>query len=357
MSENARPSTWVTWVLIVLNVIVFGIEIAAGADWVSPTPMRLFELGGNYGPRSLSGEPWRLVSAMFLHAGIAHVAVNMFVLALWGRRVETLYGHARFAAIYIGSGLLGGVVSLALSPNVVSVGASGAIFGVFGAFGAYLLLRRDRVPAVWMRSAPGFAIYLAYSIYRSKAPGIDIGAHVGGLIAGLGLAVAMLIGARADDSPRVRSLAGIAASIAISVVAIVVLPAPRDFDTLLRDFHEVEHQCITTYNARLREAQANQIDEPHFADAIDKDVIGPWHALRSRIDAIPDADIPPRLTKLFQLLRTYTKDREDAWQAISALNHNPHNNTDEAKAHYHELEAKTRDDVKLLGMEIEGLKK
>src|SRR5882672_4329407 len=113
---------------------MFVIEIATGADAISPTPQQVLAVGADYGPLTLNGEPWRLVSSMFLHFGILHIGMNM--LCLWsGRIVELLYGRLGFVAIYLVAGLAGGVASLARSSAVISAGASGAVFGVFGAFG------------------------------------------------------------------------------------------------------------------------------------------------------------------------------------------------------------------------------
>jgi membrane associated rhomboid family serine protease len=347
----------VTWVLIALNVAAFGVELAMGADPIAPKAQDVLRVGADYAPRTLHGESWRIVTSMFLHFGLIHIAMNMLILAQ-GRIVEVAYGHLGFVAIYFVSGLLGGVGSLAHAPNVVSAGASGAVFGVFGAFGAVLLLRRDRIdPAVWQRAARGLGTFIVLNLViglQSKT--IDVTAHVVGLITGFAVGAVQLVGNRAAEQHSKRALAALLAGVVVTAVTLIAMPAPRDLDAVLADVHVVEHQCVTTYNERLRQGKANEITPAAFADAIDKEVLAPWRALRARVEAVPEADIPPRLRSLFEVLRTYIADRQEAWEARSALNRNVGHNTDEARTHADELEIRAQNDIDRLEAEVKSLK-
>src|SRR5207244_2818682 len=132
---------------------------------------------------------------MFLHYGVIHIAMNMICL-YQGRSTEGLYGHLGFVAIYVVSGLLGGIGSLAHASNTVSAGASGAVFGVFGGFGAFLLLRRQSIdPAVWQRTASRLGTFIAINLVIGlQASGIDITAHIVGLVTGFAVGAALLVG-------------------------------------------------------------------------------------------------------------------------------------------------------------------
>lgn len=142
--------------------------------------------GANFGPATLGGEWWRLLTATFIHAGVIHLFFNM--LALWnlGAIVEGALGSACFASIYFLSGLAGSITSLAWHPHATSVGASGAIFGLFGALIGLLAKRRliygEPIDRATIKS---FALNIFLNLAISLLPGIDFAAHFGGLIAGL----------------------------------------------------------------------------------------------------------------------------------------------------------------------------
>ncbi len=176
-----------TGVLVAINVIWFIAMVAKGASLTQPTTDQLLRWGANFGPLTLTGQWWRLLTAMFVHIGIVHLALNMWCLWDLGLLAEYLYGRRTFLALYLMSGLAASVVSLARNSLVVSAGASGAIFGLAGALIATLYLGRLAAPRGALRtsliSLLAFAGYnLAYGFFKG---GIDNGAHIGGLISGL----------------------------------------------------------------------------------------------------------------------------------------------------------------------------
>ena len=95
----------------------------------------LLAFGANFGPLVRAGEWWRLVASMFLHGSWLHLLLNGYALFVLGRNVEAFYGRWKLLALFLGSGIAGGVAS-GLLPNPPSVGASGGIFGVFGVLSA-----------------------------------------------------------------------------------------------------------------------------------------------------------------------------------------------------------------------------
>ncbi len=140
-----------------------------------------------------SGEYWRLFSVVLVHAGILHLAFNMYALYLIGPTVEALYGSARFLVIYLACAAAGSTASYVFSNANVSVGASGAVFGLFG-----VLLVADRVhkPAL-TRQARGLTMQIGVLIGVNlvigfSVAGIDNAAHIGGLLAGCWLGLTMV---------------------------------------------------------------------------------------------------------------------------------------------------------------------
>lgn len=176
-----------TYALIGVNVAVFALMVASGVSAVQPTAQDAFNWGANYGPATLHGQWWRLFTSMFVHYGIIHLGMNMYVFYSVGRITEALFGRARLVILYVATGLAGGLLSLWVHPDVVGAGASGAIFGVYGAFLGFLYVRRHVIAPQAMkamtRSATTFlGINLIYGFMSGR---IDLAAHIGGLLCGV----------------------------------------------------------------------------------------------------------------------------------------------------------------------------
>jgi rhomboid protease GluP len=173
--------------LIAINVVIFVAMVLRGVSIMQPNSEQLLRWGANFGPLTLDRQWWRLLTAVFLHIGFVHLAVNMWCLWNLGSLAEDLYGSRAYLAVYILSGLAGSIASLARNPLVVSAGASGAIFGVAGALIATLYLARLTAAKHALRiSLISLVVFAAYSIgYGFVKGGMDNGAHIGGLVAGL----------------------------------------------------------------------------------------------------------------------------------------------------------------------------
>lgn len=167
----------ITYSIIALCAIMF---VISGMGYSTE---KLLLFGANYGPLVKSGEFYRLVLCMFLHAGLIHIGLNMYSLFIVGPRVEDFFGKWKYLIIYFVSGISASLLSVGMNGNIISVGASGAIFGLFGAlvyFGysyrGYIgtIIRSQIVPIVLYNLLMGFFI-----------PGIDMWGHIGGLIGGI----------------------------------------------------------------------------------------------------------------------------------------------------------------------------
>ena len=175
----------VTLTLIGINVLAFVLLEATGG---SQDPVNLYRWGAKYGPAIADGEWWRLVLPIFMHIGFFHLLTNSIGLLIFGSMTERAFGSVPYLAIYLAAGVLGNVGSFVLSP-ALGAGASGSVFGVIGAFGVYLLLNRRALGDVGRQSMTsiGFIVVLNIVIGLTTA-GIDNAAHIGGLLAGAGMA-------------------------------------------------------------------------------------------------------------------------------------------------------------------------
>jgi membrane associated rhomboid family serine protease len=133
----------------------------------------------------VGGEWWRLLSSMFLHAGLIHLGLNSYVLWIFGNEIERQIGRLETLAVFLVTGVFAGATSYAFAPGfTLAVGASGAIFGLVGAFVAYNYLRRHNVMAQ-ARLRGALSMLLINLIIGFSIPAIDWRAHLGGLVAGL----------------------------------------------------------------------------------------------------------------------------------------------------------------------------
>lgn len=170
-----------TYVFLAINIIVFLAQLATDSIGMRPS---LAELGWKDTARIAQGEYWRLVTPLFLHGGPAHIFFNSYALYIIGPQVERVFGHLRYVAVYLLSGIAGVIASMAFTA-APSIGASGAIFGLIGALIVYLYLNRDlfgRIGQVRLRGAlqmAGINLIIGFVV-----PIIDNWGHIGGLVGG-----------------------------------------------------------------------------------------------------------------------------------------------------------------------------
>lgn len=185
----ARPR-W-TFILLGVNVAVFlamtifGALNGLGLNGSQDSRVLLI-FGAMQNQLIAQGDYYRLLTSMFLHIGLIHLAFNSYALYIVGQDVERLYGSVRFLLIYFLSGLGGSLASFVLGAGGISAGASGAIFGLFGASIAYFYLHRETFGPrgqAQLRSLlmlAGINLFLGFTI-----PGINNLAHMGGLVFGV----------------------------------------------------------------------------------------------------------------------------------------------------------------------------
>lgn len=225
---DATPAIFITPALIAINILVFVVMIIAGVSPVAPTGQQVAPWGANFGPLTLHGQWWRLLTSCFLHFGIIHLAFNMFILFQVGLFTEKLFGNLRFLLLYLLAGVGGNIVGLYFHPETISAGASGAIFGVYGGLLAFLLLLRHVVPSQSSFGiAKSAAIFILYNlIYGLAKPETDIAAHIGGLVTGFvcGCFLAVPLAPARERLHPLRTLAVAVGGVAIVAAAMVALP-------------------------------------------------------------------------------------------------------------------------------------
>ncbi|WP_394203283.1 rhomboid family intramembrane serine protease [Shewanella waksmanii] len=194
---NVKPKTtaWLTYLLMVLNIGIFaayGFNLPLAEVVIEQFAMRADQL--------LAGQqPWTVLTHMFLHGDLMHLAGNMYFLYVVGDNLEDALGRARFLGLYLLCGLAAAAAQIAADPqsNIAMVGASGAIAGLFGMYllwfrhasltFMFIIFQKKVSPITF------FAIWLIFNIIGvlSAGQGVAYWAHIGGFVAGLLLGVGL----------------------------------------------------------------------------------------------------------------------------------------------------------------------
>lgn len=194
---------YITVILLAINIIVFVLMYLLGNG--STNIDTLYTFGANYAPAVWQGgDYYRLLTSAFLHIGITHLLCNMYSLYIIGPQLESFFGKAKFLIIYLGGAVIGNLLSNILETNAIAAGASGAIFALLGAllyFGyhyrAYLggVMRSQIIPVIIINLLIGFSF-----------DGISNAAHIGGLIGGCLLAMAVGVPNKSKTSEKVNGV-------------------------------------------------------------------------------------------------------------------------------------------------------
>jgi len=196
-NRGRRIVPWVTYGLVAINVVVFLVEI------LQPYPDDFIIRWGAIPAEIMAGRNWiTLITSMFLHGGWAHLLGNMVFLWIFGDNVEDALGHILYLVFYFVCGIAASLAQVFLTPTaaIPGVGASGAISGVLAAY--ILMFRSNRVRVLvgyFVTTVPawvmiGLWIVLQFvsgyaSLAEAQTGGVAYGAHIGGFLAGLVLAL------------------------------------------------------------------------------------------------------------------------------------------------------------------------
>lgn len=148
------------------------------------------------------GEWWRILTGGFLHSGLLHLGMNMLILYMIGSQLEPLLGRARFLSLYMACLVAGSFGVLLVSPHTATVGASGAVFGLMG---AAVVAQRWSGIDVWRQGLGGLLVVNVLLTFA--VPGISIGAHIGGLVAGVVIGAGVFLLEGVVRSPWAGTLA------------------------------------------------------------------------------------------------------------------------------------------------------
>lgn len=221
IDEKQTPATYL---LLAINITVFLAMVAFGISAIDPDTAKVLQWGADYGPYTLGGQYWRLITSMFLHFGIIHIFGNMWCLWSLGRLAERLLGAFSVIGIYLLTGVGASLLSLSWDPMRVSAGASGAIFGIAGALITTLYFGKHNLPQESVRRLLGYVLrFSLLNLLFGLKGHVDNMAHLGGLVTGLliGLFLARTFTSSVEEQSTQRRTI-----MAVSAVVILVLFVP-----------------------------------------------------------------------------------------------------------------------------------
>jgi membrane associated rhomboid family serine protease len=276
--RTARQDISATQVIVGLNVLVFLAMVLSGVSPLAPTTEQLKHWGANWGPLSLGSQPWRILTANYVHVGLIHLGFNMWCLWNLGQLAERILGRLNFVVLYTICGLAGSLSSLWWHPMVVGAGASGAIFGLAGASIAVFYLGHLPIARSAMQSTTrSLLTFVGYNLLFGLTPGIDNSAHIGGLAAGLAMGAAL--SKHVLVAPEVRRTWARLTWVTMLVILFVALGAIR------RQYSQIAllaNPQLTAAQELVSARRALQLRQPDVA----------IEQLQDVIDAAPQASEP-----------------------------------------------------------------
>lgn len=301
--QQQTPRLWALYAVMALNAGVWLANLADGLHPMQPQTADLFRWGASSASAVVrDGEFWRLLTATVLHGGLMHLALNLYALWIAGTQVSRWFGNGQFLLIYWGSALAGSALSLHFSAQqAVSVGASGAVFGVLGALLTGVWQHRERVPrSVATQLLTSQGLFVALSLVQGfTRTGIDNAAHVGGLLAGAGMAwlLVEVVDEQAPPAYRRRRQAMAAALVAVAVVALVwAAPAGVDHRALfaeqaaLREVLPAFQKAEQALQADAKAEQEGRISQQQLVDALEQRHMPAYRAVGEALARVP-ADV------------------------------------------------------------------
>lgn len=194
---------YATYAIIAINVLIFILMVLDGAGLMTPNGIVHLKWGSNFKTLTQSGDWWRLITCVFIHFGIIHLALNMYALFSVGVYLEPMLGKVKYITAYLCTGVLASLASLWWHTEPTnSAGASGAVFGMYGLFLA--LLTSNLIPkSVRQALLQSIVVFVIYNLIYGLKGGVDNAAHIGGLISGLliGYAYVFAIKKEKEEQP------------------------------------------------------------------------------------------------------------------------------------------------------------
>jgi len=254
-----------TYVLLAINIAIFIVMVASGVSVTSPETEQVLHWGAEYGPYTFAGQYWRLLTAMFLHFGIIHLAGNMWCLWSLGQLAEKLLGSISVLGLYLLTGIGASLLSLSWDPMRVGAGASGAIFGLAGALISVLYFGQLGLLPEGRRKLLGYVVRFAFiNLIFGLSAHIDNMAHLGGLVSGLlmGFFLARTFNLAPEERPAKRRMIFVYSALVLLALFVPVARAKQYAVEFSQGEAALDHHDLNAAIAHLQKYVAARPDDP-----------------------------------------------------------------------------------------------
>jgi membrane associated rhomboid family serine protease len=317
---------WGATTLVLINVLVFLVFFINTKSWFGVQPQLLTVWGSNYGPLTVGGQWWRLLSSLFLHLSPVHLVLNMWVLWNVGRLGERLFGHSVFLLLYFFTGIMAGLATVVWDPALNVVGSSGAIFGLLGAVLASVIRPSHRTPTRFVRShwLSLFLFTLFNLVSGFMQFGIANAAHVGGLASGALLGAFIAFPMRSDLERRYRLgqvAAAVGAAVTVLLIALSLTPgigtpmAPVQHYWKSRQWFILgEADNLREWQSLLAQTQSGRISDDDLARAFETKILPFWKSASER--TVPGMSLSKDELAVARDVNAYAVTRRDWAKAL-----------------------------------------
>ncbi|PVX44884.1 rhomboid protease GluP [Flavobacterium sp. 103] len=249
---------FITPILINLNILIFILMGLSGVNIFIPEIQEIIDWGGNYGPLTTENEWWRLLSSCFIHFGIIHLFMNCISLAYIGLLLEPYMEKWQLLTTYLFCGILASITSLYWNDNLVSAGASGAIFGLCGILIIFVLFKKLDEKLNSNLLLPLISL-ISINLLSGYKDGIDGAAHIGGFLSGIlfGIILALLDGQRKKAIIAIYSVS-IPLIIALSIIcrnSKMYIYQTMEYENRMQDFVDMEKMALEAYGSSSSKEQ------------------------------------------------------------------------------------------------------
>lgn len=307
------PHAFVTLAFVLASVTLVILMIVLGPRPIFATDS-LIAWGAEFGPRTTNGEWWRLVTALFVHAGLIHVFFDIAGILQCGMLVERLFGRLAVAGIYLGAGVVFNLITLATHPVGIAAGATGSIFGLYGTLLAWLAAgwvfgSPIRIPAGTLRRlGPALVLYAGYAVFGDT----DRSALLAALFTGLayGLVLARNATERKPSAVRVA----VPAAVCMMLVALCARPLAGlvDIRPELANLTAVEARTSAAYDEAVRKFRLGQNTIAALVQVIERNILPDLKSTQSRFTGL--RGVPAQHAPLVAKANEFLSLREDSWR-------------------------------------------